>query len=117
MDECTSNINITCDMLIQIIRNLIILSNISTNISTAAVSSLLNEPNPAANGATSSTHSNGDDRSKYFNLSSEQYHLYHPLYSNNQLNHYKTRNKSLSSSIGEPNSSDLEKSSPRNKQK
>ncbi len=115
MNECTSNINITCDMLIQIIRNLIILSNISTNISTAAVSSLLNEPNRTNNGASSS--SAGDDRSKYFNLSSEQYHLYHPLYSNNQLNHYKTRNKSLTTSIGEQNSSDIEKSSLRNKQK
>ena len=82
MDDITSNINITCDMVIQIIRNLVVLSNTSSNISPAAVSTLLEE---ASNNATESILiSNAiDDLSKY------QYHLYHPLHSNNQLNQLK----------------------------
>jgi len=76
-------------MVIQIIRNLVVLSNTSSNISPAAVSTLLEEVtnNPAA----STLNSNAiDDLSKY------QYHLYHPLHSNNQLNQFK-KNSSLNS--------------------
>ena len=43
MDDATSNLNTTCDMLIQIIRHLILLSNVSTNISADAVNSLLRD--------------------------------------------------------------------------
>lgn len=93
MDDITSNINITCDMLIQIIRNLVVLSNTSSNISPAAVSSLLEE---TSNNTLPSMLSNSfDDLSKY------QYHLYHPLHNNSQLNQFKMQS-SLSENISNP---------------
>ena len=99
MDDITSNINITCDMLIQIIRNLVVLSNTSSNISPAAVSSLLEE---TSNNTLPSMLSNSfDDLSKY------QYHLYHPLHNNSQLNQFKMQS-SLSENISNPNISSSE---------
>lgn len=85
MDDITSNINITCDMLIQIIRNLVVLSNTSSNIGPAAVTSLLEEA--ASNPLTNSF----DDLSKY------QYHLYHPLHTNSQLSQFKSSTKQSTS--------------------
>lgn len=95
MDDITSNINITCDMLIQIIRNLVVLSNTSSNISPAAVSSLLEEAsnNPLPSILTDSF----DDLSKY------QYHLYHPLHTNSQLTQFK-KNQTSSSALPSSNS-------------
>ena len=87
MDDITSNINITCDMVIQIIRNLVVLSNTSTNISPAAVSSLLEEA--TNNPLPSILNSDFDDLSKY------QYHLYHPLNTNNQLTQFKKNQPTL----------------------
>ena len=101
MDDITSNINITCDMLIQIIRNLIILSNTSSNISSAAVNSLLNSvPAPSSSSNSSSTETTlvTDIGSKGTLMDQFQsINLNNPLYTNSQLNHYRLRNKSSTS--------------------
>lgn len=85
MDDITSNINITCDMVIQIIRNVIVLSNTSSNVSQSALASLLEEAN--LNRSPQSTSKPSDFIVD--NLSQYRYHLYHPLHSNNQLNQYR----------------------------
>ena len=92
MDEITSNINITCDMLNQIIRNLIVLSNTSSNISPATVASLLEE-------AQSNSSSTIQNRLIDFPFENQDhnYHLYHPLHSNNQLNQYRRKSTTMSS--------------------
>jgi hypothetical protein len=41
IDEMTSSINLTCDMVTQIVKNLMLLSNVSTNIGPDAVNELL----------------------------------------------------------------------------
>ena len=104
MDDITSNINITCDMLITIIRNLIVLSNTSSNISPNALSYLLQE-------ATSSPTSTVMPYSSFDNISQYQYHLYHPLYSNNKLNRYQTRS---TDSPSKPTSTDTSNSNQLN---
>ncbi|CAF0867224.1 unnamed protein product [Brachionus calyciflorus] len=81
LDEMSSNINVTCDMLAQIVRNLIVLSNTSTNISPEAVKSLLNETEAKTKESTDIN----------YDLDQYKYHLYHPLYLNQQLNQYKTK--------------------------
>ena len=67
-------------MLISIIRNVIVLSNTSTNVGPAAISAILNESTPP-NSVSSS----------FMDAANQQYlyHLNHPLYSNNQLTQYK----------------------------
>jgi len=101
MDDITSNINITCDMLIQIIRNLIILSNTSSNISSAAVNSLLNSVPPASTSSRSSSVETAivtDIGSKATLMDQFQsINLNNPLYTNSQLNHFRLRNKSSTS--------------------
>ena len=98
MDDITSNINITCDMLIQIIRNLIILSNTSTNISSAAVTSLLNSvpPSTSSSADTAIIHDLASRNSTLMDQC-QSINLNNPLYTNSQLNHYRLRNKSSTS--------------------
>jgi hypothetical protein len=117
MDDITSNINITCDMLIAIVRNLIILTNTSSNISPEAVKALLDDaarsttttPTTTAASATAAAtnqdatvHSSsssspspqtGSTSLLLDNINQYHYHLYHPLYMNNQLNQYKIGTK------------------------
>lgn len=90
LDEMSSNINVTCDMLVQIVRNLVVLSNTSSNISTEAVKSLLNE---------TETNKSRDSSDISIDLDQYKYHLYHPLYLNQQLNQYKVKNSPMSSSL------------------
>ena len=99
MDDITSNINITCDMLIQIIRNLIILSNTSSNISSAAVNSLLNAvPSSSSQSSSAETTIITDIGSKATLMDQFQsINLNNPLYTNSQLNHFRLRNKSSTS--------------------
>ena len=99
MDDITSNINITCDMLIQIIRNLIILSNTSSNISSAAVNSLLNAvPSSSSQSSSAETTIITDIGSKATLIDQFQsINLNNPLYTNSQLNHFRLRNKSSTS--------------------
>lgn len=92
MDEITSNINITCDMVIQIIRNVIVLSNTSTNVSQSALVSLLEDAN--LNRSPQATSNSKPSDLIVDNLSQYRYHLYHPLHSNTQLNQYR-RNSSI----------------------
>lgn len=87
MDEITANINITCDMVIQIIRNVVVLSNTSSNVSTSALASLLEESN--LNQSTSSTSSLKGPDFLGDSLSQYRYHLHHPLNNNKQLNKYR----------------------------
>lgn len=87
MDDVSSNINITCDMLVQIIRNLILLSNTSTNVGPEALKSLL-----ASNDAAKSPDSLKSDLEQY------KFHLYHPMYLNNQLSQYNTKNLPIQTS-------------------
>lgn len=82
LDELSSNINITCDMLVQIVRNLVILSNTSSNVSAEAVKSLLVE-NESSNKI--------DKTDISIDLDQYKYHLYHPLYLNQNLNQYSTK--------------------------
>ena len=92
MDEITSNINITCDMVIQIIRNVIVLSNTSSNVSQSALVSLLEDAN--LNRSPQATSNSKPSDLIVDNLSQYRYHLYHPLHSNTQLNQYR-RNSSI----------------------
>lgn len=97
MDEITSNINITCDMVIQIIRNVIVLSNTSSNVSPAALASLLEESNlnQSQANSTKSTELLVDNLSQY------RYHLHHPLNTNSQLNKYRRNSTSDANLINE----------------
>ena len=99
MDDITSNIHIKCDMLIQIIRNLIILSNTSSNISPAAVTSLLNAvPSSVSSHSSAETTIINDASLKATVM--DQFHsinLNNPLYTDSQLNHFRLRNKSTTS--------------------
>jgi hypothetical protein len=90
MDDVTSNINITCDMLIQIIRNLILLTNVSSNISPEAVNSLLNDSNATNSKSTLSNNSSGSDNISLSSYANYNLNLFHPLYLNHNLNQYKT---------------------------
>ena len=98
MDDITSNISITCDMLVTIVRNLIVLSNTSTNVSSDAIKSLLNDltPNNSPNTYNNNDNSNSNAASNHFGFKSivdeTDLHLYHPLYLNQQLNHYNKSN-------------------------
>jgi hypothetical protein len=115
MDDITSNINITCDMLIQIIRNLIILSNTSSNISSAAVTSLLNNLPPPPH-STSSSHSSAetaivtDSMTPKSSLTNQfqTINLDNPIYTNDQLNHFRLRNQSSTSFDTESTASQLQ---------
>jgi hypothetical protein len=99
MDEITSNINITCDMLIAIVRNLIILTNTSSNISPEAVKALLEDASSStaqaaatvapSNGAQAPSSTQTGSSLLLDNINQYHYHLYHPLYTNSQLNQYK----------------------------
>ncbi len=98
MDDITSSMNITCDMVIQIVRNLIVLSNTSSNVSPGALASLLEDANQlnisqSSSNLGSSLNSNRSPDHVVDNLI--QYHLYHPMYTNNQL-HRETRRNSTS---------------------
>jgi hypothetical protein len=104
MDDINSNINITCDMLVHIIKNLIVLSNTSTNVSSDAIRSLLSDLSfdqqstasssnqPPSTTSSSGTVKSGNTTHSGFRsiLDETDFHLYHPLYLNNQLNHYKS---------------------------
>lgn len=69
-------------MLVQIVRNLVILSNTSSNVSAEAVKSLLVE-NESSNKI--------DKTDISIDLDQYKYHLYHPLYLNQNLNQYSTK--------------------------
>ena len=101
MDEITSNINITCDMVIQIVRNCVVLSNTSTNVSTSALASLLEESN--LNHSTSSTSSLKSPDFLGDSLSQYRYHLHHPLHTNSQLNKYRRSSHSDADNNKSPN--------------
>jgi hypothetical protein len=93
-------------MLLQIIKNLIVLSNTSTNIGQEGVKLLLSELSLASNNNTnavfSTTNSNinlssnsktnnnkNPNRTSFKTIVDESdLHLYHPLYLNNELNQY-----------------------------
>lgn len=108
MDELSSNLNITCDMLVTIIKNLIILSNTSTNVSSDAVQSLLKDlslghqyhdslsnylPNNSKSSNIQSTAATDNVPQTSKTVDESDLHLYHPMYSNQQLNQYKKTNK------------------------
>jgi hypothetical protein len=88
MDDITSSMNITCDMVIQIIRNLIVLSNTSSNVSPGALASLLEDANQlnisqSSSNLGGSLSANRSPEHIVDNLT--QYHLYHPMHTNNLL--------------------------------
>ncbi|RNA27201.1 pleckstrin homology domain-containing family A member 8 [Brachionus plicatilis] len=106
LDELSSNINITCDMLVQIVRNLVILSNTSSNVSAEAVKSLLNETQESKS---------KDKADISIDLDQYKYHLYHPLYLNQHLNQYNTQNFSTEASSSTPSKAqNLPNSMPSN---
>lgn len=80
-------------MLVQIVRNLVILSNTSSNVSAEAVKSLLNETQESKN---------KDKADISIDLDQYKYHLYHPLYLNQHLNQYNTQNFSTEASSSTP---------------
>lgn len=73
-------------MLVQIIRNVIVLSNTSTNVGPEALKSLLNEANTKLVAGTAAT-----SGVSHLEQHHHKYHLYHPMYMNNQLTHYNTK--------------------------
>ena len=83
-------------MLVQIVRNLVILSNTSSNVSLDAVKSLLDE---------TETNKKREKSDISLDLDQYKYHLYHPLYLNQHLNQYinKTTPIATSSSNGSSN--------------
>ena len=105
MDDLSSNLNITCDMLVTIIKNLIVLSNTSTNVSSDGLKFLLNDlgnlttttttnKNTSITTSTTSSNHNNTNTSKLTNsgfktvIDESDFHLYHPLYLNSQLSQY-----------------------------
>jgi hypothetical protein len=92
-------------MLVHIIKNIIVLSNTSTNVSSEAIKLLLSEitldhssgstttttlTNNLLSNSASSRNSNNTNNNFGFKaiLDETDFHLYHPLYLNNQLNQY-----------------------------
>lgn len=99
LDDVSSNINMTCDMLMQIIRNLILVSNTSTNVGPEALKSLLAAASMDSTSSTSGHGGGGSPKtpksasdSLKTDLEQYKYHLYHPMYLNNQLSQYNTKN-------------------------
>jgi hypothetical protein len=127
MDDISSNINITCDMLVHIIKNLIVLSNTSTNVSSDAIKSLLSEislDHQHSSSSTSTTTLTNSSNAASRNANNSNYgfksildetdlHLYHPLYLNNQLNQYnKINNPTSTPMMATPTSSDVHQHLP-----
>ena len=89
MDDITSSMNVTCDMVTQIIRNVIVLSNTSSNVSPGALASLLEDANQLNISQSSSTLGGSSNRSPDHHMIdalTNFQHLHHPMHNNNKLN-------------------------------
>lgn len=83
-------------MLVQIVRNLVILSNTSSNVSVDAVKSLLEE---------TEANKKSDKSDISLDLDQYKYHLYHPLYLNQHLNQYTSKSVPIAASSSTTDSS------------